>query len=246
MEQNNEDKIPVQPKEDNQKLVAGAILLAGIVIAGAVLLKDSMPSNTQMSGGQNDRKLNPSIAKTIGLDTKKFRSCLDGGKFTSKVQADIDDGVKLGVNGTPASFILKDGVVVDRINGAQPLEKVKEQISLALTSNTKLALEMKPISKDDHIIGNPNAKIIIVEYSDLECPFCKRFHETMHQVIDGNSDVAWVYRHYPIPQLHPQAFHQAEATECAWEQGGNVAFWKYTDMLYKITPSSGNLEDREL
>jgi len=44
--------------------------------------------------------------------------------------------------------------------------------------------DMKPVSEDDHILGNPNAEIIIVEYSDTECPFCKKFHETMHQIID--------------------------------------------------------------
>ncbi|MEX2029080.1 MAG: DsbA family protein, partial [Candidatus Paceibacterota bacterium] len=53
-------------------------------------------------------------------------------------------------------------------------------------------------------------------------------------------------RHYPIPQLHPRAFFQAEATECAWEQGGNNAFWKYTDRLFEVTPSNNGLADAEL
>lgn len=107
--------------------------------------------------------------------------------------------------------------------------------------------EVGPISSNDHIIGNVNAKIVIVEYSDLECPFCKVFHETMHKVIENsNADVAWVYRHYPIPQLHPKAFHEAEASECAWEQGGNDAFWKYTDRVFEITPSNNGLEVAEL
>ena len=246
MEQNNENQPPIQPQGDNQKIIAGAILLAGILVAGAILLKDAQPGNNQLGNGQNARKLSPSVAKTIGLDTDAFRACLDSGKFKSKVQADIEDGEKIGVRGTPSSFILKDGVVVGTINGAQPLAKVQEQIASALSSNDKLPIDIRPISKDDHITGNPNAKIVIVEYSDLGCPFCKIFHETMHQAVKENADIAWVYRHYPITQLHPQAFRQAEATECAWEQGGNVAFWAYTDMLYKITPSGGSLDDKEL
>lgn len=110
---------------------------------------------------------------------------------------------------------------------------------------TSVASAMKPISKDDHILGNPNAEIIIVEYSDTECHFCKRFHETMHQIIDEygkNGKVAWVYRHFPLSQLHSKAAKEAEATECAFDQGGNTAFWAYTDRLYELTPSNNNLD----
>ena len=105
----------------------------------------------------------------------------------------------------------------------------------------------RSVSKEDHILGNINAKVIIVEYSDLECPFCKVFHNTMHRVVnDSEGEVAWVYRHYPIPQLHPKAFHEAEATECAWEQGGNDVFWKYIDRVFEITPSNNGLDALEL
>lgn len=105
----------------------------------------------------------------------------------------------------------------------------------------------RPVSVNEHIIGNANAKIVIVEYSDLECPFCKSFHNTMHKVVeDSNGEVAWVFRHYPIPQLHPKATYEAEATECAFEQGGNDAFWKYTDRIFSITPSNNKLPDAEL
>ncbi len=104
---------------------------------------------------------------------------------------------------------------------------------------------IRPVDGTDHILGDPNADIVIVEYSDTECPFCKRFHETMHQVIDAygaDGKVAWVYRHYPIPQLHSKAPKQAEALECAAQIGGNDGFWKYTDRLYEITPSNNGLD----
>ena len=112
--------------------------------------------------------------------------------------------------------------------------------------NTKgVAADMKPVSEDDHILGNPNAEVIIVEYSDTECPFCKKFHETMHQVIDEygkDGKVAWVYRHFPLAQLHSKAAKEAEATECAFDQGGNTAFWEYTDRVYNDTPSNNGLD----
>ena len=94
--------------------------------------------------------------------------------------------------------------------------------------------KIRGVQDDDHIIGDKNAKVVIVEYSDTECPFCKVFHETLHQVVseyDGK-DVAWVFRHWPIPQLHPKAPKEAEALECAAELGGNDMFWKYTHKLF--------------
>ncbi len=108
-------------------------------------------------------------------------------------------------------------------------------------------LKIKPVSVDDHILGNPNAKVVIVEYSDSECPFCKVFDTTMHQVMaKENGKVAWVYRHFPIAELHPKAFHESEAMECAWEQGGNDTFWKYADQIFARTPSNNRLDVAEL
>ena len=97
----------------------------------------------------------------------------------------------------------------------------------------------------DYILGNPNAPIKIVEYSDLECPFCKQFQTTMHQIMQyyGNSgQVAWVFRHFPLAQLHSKAPREAQAAECAGEQGGSEAFFKFVDRVFEITPSSNGLD----
>jgi len=105
------------------------------------------------------------------------------------------------------------------------------------------------IAADEHILGNPNADVIVVEYSDLECPFCKQFHTTMQDIMAeyGTSGrVAWVYRHFPLTQLHPKAPKESEASECATEQGGNDAFWKYVNRLYEITPSNNGLDSAQL
>lgn len=110
-------------------------------------------------------------------------------------------------------------------------------------NNNEIAID--PVSAEDHILGNPKAPIMIVEFSDTECPFCKNFHQTMHKVIEtyGKSGkVAWVYRHFPIDQLHPKARKESEATECAAELGGNEKFWEYLDLIYKKTPSNNGLD----
>lgn len=96
-------------------------------------------------------------------------------------------------------------------------------------------IEVAPVTEKDHILGNPNAAIVIVEYSDFDCPFCKQFHETMQQVMEtygGDGKVAWVYRHFPLTQLHPNAKKIAEASECVASIGGNDAFWKFADLVF--------------
>jgi protein-disulfide isomerase len=107
--------------------------------------------------------------------------------------------------------------------------------------------QVKPLSDTDYIIGNPNARVKIIEYSDPSCPFCKVFHNTMRKVMSeygATGNVAWAYRHYTLDKpdatgfvLHPNAGREAQAMECAGSLGGNEKFWKFTNRLYEITPS---------
>lgn len=105
---------------------------------------------------------------------------------------------------------------------------------------------MAAISPADHIRGNPDASVKIVEYFDTECVLCKRSFFMMRDVVDGyGGQVALVFRHFPIP-AHPKARKEAEALECADELGGNDAFWKYADRIFEITPSGDKLDPAEL
>lgn len=102
-------------------------------------------------------------------------------------------------------------------------------------------ISIRPVdAKNDHIRGAKNAKVTIVEYSDFECPFCKRFHETMKQVLANYpNDVRWVYRHFPLDGLHQQARREAHASECAGEQG---KFWEFADLILQETTSNDGLD----
>ncbi len=118
--------------------------------------------------------------------------------------------------------------------GTQPT-----QVAPQPTGSTKSIAE---VTSADHIKGDLNAPVKIVEYSDYECPFCKRFHPTMQQAIDEYGDsgqVAWIYRHFPLDSLHPKnARVVAAAAECVAEQNGNDAFWEFTDGYFAVTPSN--------
>ena len=105
---------------------------------------------------------------------------------------------------------------------------------------------ISPVTSADHIRGNPDAPIKIVEYSDFECPFCKVIHQTMQKVMDeyGESgEVAWVFRQFPLEQLHPvKAQAAAVASECAAKLGGDEAFWKFTDGYFAVTQSNNRTD----
>lgn len=97
------------------------------------------------------------------------------------------------------------------------------------------------VTDEDHIRGNRNAKVFLVEYSDFECPFCARFHPTMEQVIEEyGDDVGWEYRHYPL-SFHPNAQAAAEASECVAAQLGDEGFWTFGDELFDVTSVDGRL-----
>ncbi len=104
---------------------------------------------------------------------------------------------------------------------------------------------VRPVTIEDHIKGNPNSTIKIDEYSDFECPFCKRFHDTMNEIMadKSNSDVAWVFRQMPLEQLHPvKAMAEAVASECAAEQGGNDMFWKFSDRMMELSEANNRTD----
>lgn len=100
--------------------------------------------------------------------------------------------------------------------------------------------KVRPADKSDHVRGDlKKAKVVLIEYSDLECPFCKKFHPTTQELLKAYGDkVALVYRHFPL-SFHANAAKEAEATECAAELGGNNAFWNYVDKIFERTTANG-------
>jgi protein-disulfide isomerase len=123
-------------------------------------------------------------------------------------------------------------------NGAQPAAGDTKQAA-ANPSPSVAAKKPKAVSSADHIRGNKNAKVTLIEYSDYECPYCKNFEATITEIMNTYSDkIRLVYRHYPL-SFHANAEKEAEASECVAEIGGNDAFWKFSDTIYQRTTSNG-------
>lgn len=158
------------------------------------------------------------------------------------------NNIALSNYSTPIALVLAGIIIAGAIyfNGGSKVDGNQPSVPNAKVSGLD---QIKPVSSEDHIRGNPNAEIIIVEYSDTECPFCSRFHTTMKQIMNEygkDGKVAWVYRHSPLDQLHSKARVEAVALECAAELGGNDKFWAYTDRLYEITPANNGLDLAQL
>jgi len=141
----------------------------------------------------------------------------------------------------PVAIIIAGALIAGGIywSGRGNQAIVTDNANTATVANTE---NIKPIGAEDHVLGNPKADIVIVEYSDIECPFCKQFHATLHQLMNeygADGKLAWVYRHFPV---HTNSIKEGEAVECAAEIGGNDAFWKYTDEIFETTTSNNGLD----
>ena len=105
---------------------------------------------------------------------------------------------------------------------------------------SEVNIELPPVTESDHIRGETNAPIKIVEFSDFQCPFCARVHPTLKRLVEEyKGRVAWGYRHFPLESIHPQARPAAVASECVAEQKGNDSFWAYADKIFDNQASLG-------
>lgn len=182
----------------------------GLKLAGGVLAFSLLGSGTA-ARAQGDDVDEARLQKAVRAEINRM---LSDGSF--------DDAIRKGIG----DFI------------AEQRQQAREREEQALQ---KKAEALRPVSvEEDHIYGNPDAAITLIEYSDFECPFCKRFHPTARKLVDGsNGEVNWVYRHFPLAFHNPGAQKEAEASECAAELGGKDAFWQYGNRIFERTKSNG-------
>ncbi len=202
-----------------------------------------IPANTQST---KKYSVIESVATDMGISSSRFETCMDNNETNQTVLNQEALGDNINIQGTPTSIIMvaSTGQQI-QIQGAQPYDSVKSIIDKALSGNVlTLSDDQKPrspttLTGTDHINGYANAPVVIVEYSDSDCPYCKAFHTTLHQLQNkyGNQ-IAWVYRHYPLDSLHPKARMEAQASECVAKLSDNATFWKYLDSMFTIDSSN--------
>ncbi len=139
----------------------------------------------------------------------------------------------------PGAIVIGFGLIAAAIffsGSGTPAPVVSNNDSDDIAAPTTKETYVRPVDETDYIRGNPNAPIMVIEYSDYDCPFCKSFHSTMNRVMDDygvTGKVSWVYRQFPIAQLHPNAPRISEAAFCVGELGGDQAFWTFSDLVFE-------------
>ena len=98
-----------------------------------------------------------------------------------------------------------------------------------------------PIGEPDHVLGAPDASIVLVEYGDYECPACGRAYPVIKELQDRlGENLCFVFRNFPLTQVHPHALRAAEAAEAAAHLG---RFWEMHDLIFE---NQDALEDEDL
>jgi protein-disulfide isomerase len=192
------------------------------------------------------------LSQKQGLSWKQLQTQLSASKLAERIDASVEQASDFQVRGTPHFFI--NG---RRLSGAQPLDVFKKTIDEELAKARALVEHGTPRAKvyaelmkgaqgapeppkkhaevpsDSAARGAANATVVIQEFSDFQCPFCKRVEPTLvelEKAFPGQLRIVW--RHLPLP-FHAQAGLAAEAAEEVLAQKGATAFWTYHDMLYE-------------
>lgn len=233
--------MPEQKKFDLSPSVA--ILVAGATIAGAILLTHFFPAAKGATAAQGNeqptlqQQMSPALylamAKELGADETKYQACVDAKKHQAKIDADSAEAQKAGGQGTPFTVFVDTKTKKQlAVSGALPYEQLKLAVDAINTEGVPLSI--RPPSATDHIIGAPDSPIVMVEFSDFQCPYCQMIHPSLQKLAaESNGKIAWVYRNFPLYTIHPQATPAANAAECIAEQLGNDAFWKFADAIFE-------------
>lgn len=182
-------------------------------------------------------------AGELGISKSEIESCIEknSAAFEDLINADMSGGQAAGVSGTPGNVLLDLRSKKARIvSGARPFASFKANIDEMLADqnapisdpSVQAAKTVTPIDfKKDHVTGDRDAVIAVIEYSDYQCPFCHAVHPTYKQIMkEYDGKVMWVYRHFPL-SFHPEAMPLAVAAECVSSLKGNDAFWAFTDKV---------------
>ena len=197
------------------------------------------------------------VAQGLGADMAAYSACVAAGRAKAAVDKGIADAGALGFNGTPSfQFLSSTGGGPYTLDGAQPVDTFAGWIDALLAGNAPPVAVQEEVKKPelpfwakpeglapdperpgftmagDPYKGDPEAPLVVVEFSDFQCPACAKHALQTQPAVDkqfvDTGDILWVFKNLPL-QEHPQAAAAAVAAECAGEQG---KFWEMHDALF--------------
>ena len=218
-----------------------AIIIAGVIIMVAILVTRGGGTSTSKTPQEK------TLSEQVGVSKDKFTECVkatDATALSTKIQTGVESAMKAlppEQRGTPYSVIVGSNGAKAEIRGADSYDNVMKLIAEVSANKvtTKYGGEVPTVDPaNDHIMGSASAPIVIIEYSDYECPYCKAFGPTLKRIVtESKGNVAWVYRHWPI---HQGSFEKLVAAECVAKIKGNDAFWQYSDLLFGLLKTAND------
>jgi protein-disulfide isomerase len=206
-------------------------------------LHDWLFDNQSTWKGKSDVKnMLLEAAAALGYDQDALDTCMDADATQQAIAADYRETQQFGFRGTP-SFLINGRL----IPGFLPWERFASLIDVfaAEAKNEPLpegyTTAPTPVPPDTNfgaeefaVAGDPDAPVTIVEFSDYQCPFCQRFFQETKAQLDKQyvqtGKVRFIYKDFPIDQIHAQARTAAQAAECAGAQG---SYWEMHDLLFE-------------
>lgn len=196
------------------------------------------------------------LAEQTGVDMAMFNSCVESGDKVAAVEAGIAEARAKGFSGTPSfEFVRTATDEAFPLVGAQPYDQFSAMLDILIAGGTPQTEQAQEGSDEiplwataeglvpdpdrpgytmagDLYRGNPEAKVTVIEFSDFQCPFCRKHTLETQPIIDeqfvDTDQIYWVFKHFPL-SIHPQAPAASVAAECAADQG---KFWEMHERLF--------------
>lgn len=197
------------------------------------------------------------LATEVGADMDSYSACVNSGEKEAVIEQGVAEAQEKGFSGTPSfQFVREATDEAFPLVGAQPYDQFAGMIDTLVSGGTpQTAAAETPGSEEipfwatadgllpdpdrpgvnmagDYYRGNLEAKVVVIEFSDLQCPFCRRHTLETQPILDeqfvATDQVLWVFKHFPLT-IHPQAPAAGVAAECAADQG---QFWEMHEILF--------------
>src|SRR3989344_3304123 len=128
-----------------------------------------------------------------------------------------------------AGVVIAGGIVLSRTPVTSDAAAAADTAGAPITADM-----LRPASATDHIIGSPDAPVVLVEFADFQCPYCSVIYPTLKRIVEeSNGEVAWVFRNLPLESIHPEARPAAEAAERINGLKGNEAHWQFMEDIWQ-------------
>jgi len=233
------------------------LIMAGYFIATKKTNNNTVNTNTNT--GSSFKLSKDQITKTLTEINPSVT--IDKINFGSAAIIEVETKGQNGEKGPKGVVLIDDkNDFYTKIGNTDELVKTvreqKRRANMSVKDKLKESkVNLSKVSKDDKILGSSDAELFVVEYSDLECPYCKRFNDGMKKIEDKYKDgkkVAVVFRSFPLSNkfasrdLHPTSDEESNALECVYKLNGSKKAFEFKDKVFETTKSDGHYDLKTL